>query len=432
MRFAVHRPASAVASPRFHGVPRRDVPCRVHISVADVATGHAQVEGLALAALPCDMPARRAALARESGWYLLDPAGGLVLKTTDQEAPARPLNAPVEAGFLCDVMTGSVCGSPRRAGHVSDAEVLHADNVKPSRQVSGDLLTPVLSPCNFMTLQPGGSGLDPAASARAALRPRELPRQCAACRPFAGRGAWAPQEFPGRQRGTNGDATVNAYDLFSTWPVDQLRQVRECDMPPADLVASDPVGLRVLRHGARPAEAHPARLRNLDLGPVPVEATHITGAHCDDPESLVTSSLPPRRMAVRSGEEPLHRLGVVANRLLLHDYASLGEPRIIRAGRRQLAAPFDPARHPPAVASPPGLLLHAQVPHISGVRAVSQQHGLLVRSRLKSITRHTNILASRNIGGHDMRNSLPHVAVRLLPRRTKRDKAYVGVSVGRS
>jgi hypothetical protein len=95
-----------------------------------------------------------------------------------------------------------------------------------------------------------------------------------------------------------------------------------------------------------------------------------------------------------------------------------------------LAAPLDPARHPPVVATPPGLLLNAQVPHISGVCAVSQQHGLLLRSRLESITRHTNILADKSNGGHDMRNSLPHVAVRLLPRRSKRVKAYVGVSVG--
>ena len=33
MRFAVHGPGNPVASPRSHGVPRRDVPGRVHISV---------------------------------------------------------------------------------------------------------------------------------------------------------------------------------------------------------------------------------------------------------------------------------------------------------------------------------------------------------------------------------------------------------------
>ena len=34
MRFTVHRPGIPEASPRSHGVPRRDVPGRVHIRVA--------------------------------------------------------------------------------------------------------------------------------------------------------------------------------------------------------------------------------------------------------------------------------------------------------------------------------------------------------------------------------------------------------------
>jgi hypothetical protein len=41
LRFAVHRPGTPEASPRSHGVPRRDVPGRVHISVAGVSAGSA-------------------------------------------------------------------------------------------------------------------------------------------------------------------------------------------------------------------------------------------------------------------------------------------------------------------------------------------------------------------------------------------------------
>src|SRR5882672_3017122 len=83
LRFAVHGPPGGVASPRFHGVPRRDVACRVHVGVAGELAGRAAEEGLALAVLRCDVPARRAALARERGWYLLDSSGCLVVKALD-------------------------------------------------------------------------------------------------------------------------------------------------------------------------------------------------------------------------------------------------------------------------------------------------------------------------------------------------------------
>ena len=46
MRFAVQGPGNPVASPRSHGVPRRDVPGRVHIRVVGVSAGGAP-EGLA-------------------------------------------------------------------------------------------------------------------------------------------------------------------------------------------------------------------------------------------------------------------------------------------------------------------------------------------------------------------------------------------------
>jgi glucose 1-dehydrogenase len=45
MRFAVHGPGCPVASPRSHGVPRRDVDGRVHISVAGETAGSAPEDG---------------------------------------------------------------------------------------------------------------------------------------------------------------------------------------------------------------------------------------------------------------------------------------------------------------------------------------------------------------------------------------------------
>ena len=47
MRFAVHWPGQRQASPRSHGMPCRDVSCRVHVSVADISAGGTQEVSLA-------------------------------------------------------------------------------------------------------------------------------------------------------------------------------------------------------------------------------------------------------------------------------------------------------------------------------------------------------------------------------------------------
>src|SRR4029077_10434955 len=72
LRFAVHGPGNPVASPRSHGVPRRDVSGRVCVSVVGVPAGYAAEQGLALAAVRCDVPACRAPLAGEMRSYLFD------------------------------------------------------------------------------------------------------------------------------------------------------------------------------------------------------------------------------------------------------------------------------------------------------------------------------------------------------------------------
>ena len=89
MRFAVHRPGNPVASPRSHGVPRRDVHGRVHISVAGETAGSAPEHGLALTRAPVHLPARRAPLARVMRLDLLHPARGLVLPAGAPAAPTR-------------------------------------------------------------------------------------------------------------------------------------------------------------------------------------------------------------------------------------------------------------------------------------------------------------------------------------------------------
>ena len=67
MRFAVHRPGNPVASPRSHGVPRRDVPGRIHICVAGETAGRALEDGLTLARLRIRRARRHQRLRRDDG-----------------------------------------------------------------------------------------------------------------------------------------------------------------------------------------------------------------------------------------------------------------------------------------------------------------------------------------------------------------------------
>jgi hypothetical protein len=120
LRFAVHGPGYPVASPRSHGVPRRDVDGRVHISVAGVSAGGAPEARLALTRASVHLPARRAPLARERGSDLLHPAGRLVLQAVHQQAPPRPQDAPVEPGLLADITARILRCAPGGPGQVRD------------------------------------------------------------------------------------------------------------------------------------------------------------------------------------------------------------------------------------------------------------------------------------------------------------------------
>src|SRR5450631_1525564 len=182
---AVHGPGCPVASPRSHGVPRRDVPGRVHVRVAGEGAGRAHKARLALTRLWVHVPARRAPLAGVVRRDLLDPAGGFVLQAADQQSPARPQDLPVEAGLLADVPAGIAGRSPGGAGHVPDLEVLDPDHVEPARDVGAGLLGPVLAPVRLAGFQPGDRVPDPPAAVRAAPGAGELtlqPQHPGACR----------------------------------------------------------------------------------------------------------------------------------------------------------------------------------------------------------------------------------------------------------
>ena len=111
LRFAVHGLGNPVASPRSHGVPRRDIPGRVHISMAGVSAGGAPEDGLALARLRVHLPARRAPLARERRFDPLTRPGAFSSRRrTSRPHPDRRM--PRFSPALARTFRPGSCGVP--------------------------------------------------------------------------------------------------------------------------------------------------------------------------------------------------------------------------------------------------------------------------------------------------------------------------------
>ena len=137
MRFAVRRPGIPEASPRGHGVPRGDVPSRVHVSIAFKTAGSAHEPGLALARRPVHMRASRAALVGVAPVGLAD---------------AKTRIVPLSEGFD-----------------------LHGFNLR--RCPNGKLLSKPSAKAIERDAQPGDGQRYPFPAFRAAPRPGQLPLQ---------------------------------------------------------------------------------------------------------------------------------------------------------------------------------------------------------------------------------------------------------------
>src|SRR5712691_10667505 len=122
LRFAVHGPGYPVASPRSHGVPRRDVPGRVHVSMDLEAAGAAPEPRLALSGFRVAVPAARAGLRGVRGADFLDPSGCLVLQAAHQQPPCGPHDLAVEPGLLADIPAWVLSRAFRGPGHVPDLQ----------------------------------------------------------------------------------------------------------------------------------------------------------------------------------------------------------------------------------------------------------------------------------------------------------------------
>ena len=368
---------------------------------------------MVLAALRCDVPARRATLAGERGIDPFHPAGGLVLQAAYQQAPTRGEHAPVQPGFLAHVPARLGDGALSRARHVPDAQVLDADHVEPAREISGGLLGPVLSRIGLASCQPSGGQLDP----DAAVRPTPGPGQPAlkTAEPALPRRAEPgnAQNLASRQRRARGHATINSDDLAGTRRRDGGWDPSEGDMPAACAVKRDPVGSRACGYGTRPAKPHPADLRDPGLARVAAEPTHMLRLNRDNTEPLIAPGFPPSRPAVRAREEIRHRLGEVPQRLLLNHLAAGTQPLILGTSLGELAALLQIARRSAAPWMPPGLLLDREVPHESGVRAMVAQRCFLSGSRYQAVAEHSNIISTVDDIPGEVKQRVPHAKRRV-------------------
>ncbi len=136
LRFAVHRPAGGVASPRSHPrgfppMPQGDAACRVHVGVRLTPAGPAAEDGVVLTRLPIPNPAGVTGLRRPRRVDLLAPAGGFLFQPGDKQPPAVSENAPVQPGFLPHMPARLLDRATGRTGHGPDRQRLHPNTATP-------------------------------------------------------------------------------------------------------------------------------------------------------------------------------------------------------------------------------------------------------------------------------------------------------------
>jgi hypothetical protein len=394
LRFTVRRPPTGEVSPCGHRPSGGDVSCSVDVGVAPTGSaGFALENRLALTVPRSDVPASRASLRRVSSRNLLDPAQSLVLQTRADKTPTTSADRAVKPPFLSHSRAGSLDSAARGPGHRAHVKGLDSDHVKPSCEVGGGFLHPVLAPISFAGFELCDRAFRLLAAVGAALGPGELLLQNLQPLRLTRGKTGRVQQFVGRQRSRNGNTPINANHAAVARAGDRFRDVRECDMPTASPIPGDTVGLNPIRHRPRQAQPHPADLRHPDPTVAAVQPLDMMRSQPNLPKPFVHTGLTPRRAAVRTGEELLHGLCKIPQRLLLHSLTAGTKPRIFGAGLGQLCGLLDIAGGL-APRLPVLLLLHRQVPHIPRVPAVRQQCLLLLRGRQQAKPRHTRTVTA--------------------------------------
>jgi hypothetical protein len=396
LRFAVHGPGNPVASPRIHGVPRRDILCRVHVGVAGISASSALEDGLALARLPVHLPTCRAALAGESGFDFLYTTGSLLVQSPDEQAPSGLQDDPIKPGFLADIPTGSRPGTSGGSGHVPDLEVFDLDHVESVSDISTDLFSPVLAAVSLPCLQSSDREPYPRAAFRMVTRASKLLFEVQKSFPLPCRQPWNMKQFTRRQSRANGHTAIDPNNCSVARCRDHVRRGRECDMPSPCAVQRHTVRLRSGWDGARPAEPHPTHLRYPDFADLSAEPADVPMLESDNSEPLVPARLAPgwspcRVIRVKEGG---HDLRKIPQRLLLHHMGACGQPRVLGAGSRELPTLLQVTRCSASTCVPMGMLLNCKIPHEPSVGAMAPKGCLLAGRRDQAIPRHASTLAT--------------------------------------
>jgi hypothetical protein len=409
LRFAARRPGIPEASPRSHGVPRRDVHCRVHVSVAGVSAGGAPEDGLALARLPVHHPARRAALARERRFDPFNPSRCLLVEATYQQTPPRTQDASVEPSFLTDIAAWVLWRSFRGSGHVLDLQIFDPDRVEAPCNIRRGFFGPVLAPIGLTSAQSGDGKPHPRATVRSAPCPGQSPFQPPHAHALSRSQARSMQQFTCREGCGDRYATVNAYRFAVTRCGNWVGGGREVNVPAPGMIQGHAVGLSASWHCAGPAESHPPGLRHPYQADVAGQVAYFAWTDRDDPKSFVPPSFPPRRSPgwVSRVKECGHRSSEIPQGLLLDHLRALLQPWVLCAGGCKLPTLLQISRSTSATRTPVQVLLDGQVPHEPGMRAVAPQHRLLNGRREHPVPRHANTIAIPTDISGEVRRRLP-------------------------
>lgn len=400
MRFAVRRLGTPYASPRSHRPPYGDVTGSIHICITCMSTGRTGEDGLALARLSIDRPARGTTLRSVGGMDPLDSSWGLLVKAGDKHSPGILQYSSVQACFLGDLSTRLSGRAACRARHRPNIERFDADQIKVDGQVRRDFLAPVLAHTRLTTPQLGYVALHSRSPVGPAVAPSQAslqPEQPA----LSSRAQLSnSQECTGAQGGADLDAPVYSDRQPVARSRDWRRDHGEGDMPASRTVQRHPERLCGLKHRTRQTEPYPSRFGYPDMSDVPVDFANVGGLEGDNSESLIFARFSPGRSAMGSRHMVTDRLGKVPQSLLLYHLASRTQPVEFRSRFGELATLSQVSRCAFTAGMPPRMLLNGKVPHETRMRAVFSQNSLLCGTWIQTVSGHeSNITATSDILG---------------------------------
>ena len=394
LRFTVHRPASAEVSPCCHRPSGGDVACGVHVGIARPrVAGDALENRLTLTVFRRDMPAAGASLRRARCRDEFNPPRSFVLQPGHQQSPPLAADLAVEAPFLRDAGARAFTSPARRARHRTDLQVLDTDGIEAACHIGAGLLHPVTAAICFTGTQPRNGQLGSCAPVRSAPRPGQTSLQSAQPFGFTGTKARNPQQVPAGQRNRDRHTAIHTNHAAITGSRDRVGDGSKSDVPTPRPIQTDSVGLHGVGDDARPAERHPTELGYPYLPIAAAEPLDVARFESDLPESFLLAGLAPRRATVGAVKKVAHRLGEVAQRLLLHSLRSGCQPVVFGAGRCQLGTLLVVAGRL-AAWLPVLVLLHGQIPHKPGMATVFGQYCRLLRAGKQPKPAHINNLGS--------------------------------------